>query len=284
MSSNYQLLDSGHFQKLEQIGPYRLIRPAASAVWRPKLAAAEWSRYDARFERDRGGEGEWERKNKSLPEHWDIDVSGMKFRIRLTGFGHLGIFPEQEANWKKLRDLVKKARETRDEFRVLNLFAYTGGSSLFCAQGGAQVVHLDASKTSVSWARENAGLNDLSEAPIRWIVDDVKDFVAREVRRGSKYHGIILDPPSYGRGPKKQLWKIEEDLMPLLENLKLLMAEDFCFCLLSSHSQGYTPMAHQNQLAQMTGFAKATFATGEMLIFDEKGMGLPSGGSSLLLR
>lgn len=285
MSSTYKILDCGDFHKLEQVGPYRLHRPAASAVWRPSLSKGEWQDHDALFERDRGGEGEWTRKNKKMRDHWDVEIGDLKFRIRLTGFGHLGIFPEQQDNWAELQEIISARKPKSDEFKVLNLFAYTGGSTLAAASAGASVVHLDASKTSVTWARENAEISGLSDKPVRWIVDDVQDFVSRELRRGSKYQGIILDPPSYGRGPKKQIWKIEDHLNPLLEQLSQLMADDFCFWLLSSHSQGYTPIAHENQLRQAIGNRfGGEYRSREMVLASANDQLLPSGSSTLFVR
>lgn len=282
MSSTYTLVDSGNFEKLEKVGPITMVRPSASAVWDKDSARTGWTSYDVRFDRDRGGEGEWTKKNKNIPDYWDIEVANLKFRIRLTGFGHLGIFPEQCRNWLDLQKLVAEKVKQIKEFRVLNLFAYTGGSTMACAKAGAFVTHVDASKTSVNWAKENAGLNQLSETSVRWMVDDVSEFVAREVRRGNTYHGIILDPPSFGRGTKKQVWKIEEDLMPFMERLKALMADDFQFCLLSSHSPGHTPVAHSNQLRQIFSDPKfknrkLEIKSDEMILPGEVQLPLPSG-------
>lgn len=269
----YELIDSGDFRKLESFGPYRFLRPSASAVWKPSLSDGQWADFDASFNRDNSGDGEWKLFNKKLPDQWDIEVAQLKFRMRLTSFGHTGIFPEQANNWKWLQENVRKGS------KVLNLFAYTGGSTLACAKAGAEVVHLDASKTSVTWARENADLNGLQEAKIRWIVDDVQEFVAKEVRRGNRYQGFILDPPSYGRGTKKQVWKIEKHLTPLLENLRKLAADDFQFCLLSSHSQGYTPAAHANQLEQTFGdIESVALQSSEMFLEGSGSMKLPAGG------
>jgi 23S rRNA (cytosine1962-C5)-methyltransferase len=276
----YQLLDSGDFWKLEQVGKYRLLRPSASAVWRASLPESEWKNFDAKFDRDSSGDGEWNIKNQDVKKDWSLKVFDLNFKIRLTGFGHLGLFPEQEKNWREMDEILGARVKPGEDFKVLNLFAYTGGSTLACARRGAQVVHLDASKTSVQWAKDNAEMSGLKEAPIRWIVDDVQDFVAREIRRGSKYQAFILDPPSYGRGPNKQMWKVEKDQMPLLENLKKLMADDFSFCLLSSHSPGYTPVALENQVGQMLG-DKARFSSAEMLVSDSSGRSLPSGASCL---
>ena len=281
----YRLLDSGNFQKLEQVGEYQIIRPAAQAVWRPRLPESEWRQADAIFTRFSGGDGRWERRSRKVPEVWPITMPGSgQMLIRLTDFGHLGIFPEQQDNWRRLASLVAARKANRRETDVLNLFAYTGGSTLACASAGASVVHLDASKTSVAWARENAEASGYSEKPIRWLTDDVQKFVARELRRGSKYHGIILDPPSYGRGPKGEAWKIEEMLPPLLDDLKQLLADDYAFVLLSSHSNGYTPMALTNLLGDLAGQQKVTFAAEEMIVKDSLGRALPSGATCLLMR
>ena len=291
---NYRLLDSGNFQKLEQVGPITLVRPAAQAVWRPRLSASAWQNADAIFTRFAGGDGKWSIKGKKLPAEWRLAVDGLgQLVIKLTDFGHLGIFPEQHANWRRLTRLVEERRgfvgEGR-EYQVLNLFAYTGGSTLAVARGGAQVVHLDASKTSVAWARENAEASALGDRPIRWIVDDVQKFVAREVRRESKYHGIILDPPSFGRGPKGETWKIEEMLPPLLDDLKKILADDFSFVLLSSHSEGYTPRALVNLLGGMVDLGKGDVEAEEMVVFESGpapdltgGRALPSGASAFFV-
>lgn len=281
--STYQLIDSGNFRKLEQVGPHRVVRPSPQAVWRPRLPESEWAKIDAEYVRFSGGQGEWRVKNKRLPKHWDIAVSGVPFAIEMTDFGHLGIFPEQAPHWLNLRSLVEEETKKGKEFNVLNLFAYTGGSSLTTAMGGAKVVHVDASKSSVEWARENASRLG-KELPIRWIIDDVRKFVAREVKRGSRYQGIILDPPTYGRGTKNEIWKIEEHLIELLDQLKQICADDYKFVMLSSHSQGYTPIAMRNLLAGIFGDGHA-FESGEMLVPESEGnRELPSGAYCLLKR
>jgi 23S rRNA (cytosine1962-C5)-methyltransferase len=299
----YRLIDTGNFQKLEQVGPYHLVRPAAQAVWRPRLGEESWQKIDAVFRRSAGGDGRWDVRSNRLPESWIIatggagDAGARRLVIRTTDFGHLGIFPEQHANWDRLSALVRerasRLSDQRSEtpFQVLNLFAYTGGSTLACAAAGAHVVHLDASKTSVAWGRENAEASGLADRPVRWIVDDVQKFVSREVRRGSKYHGIILDPPSFGRGPKGETWKIEEMLPPLLDDLAKLLAPDFAFVLLSSHSEGYTPMALTNLLAALPecSAGAGTFSAEEMIVREtsesgEPGRPLPSGASCLYAR
>lgn len=284
MRYDYKLLDSGDFQKLEQVGPYRIVRPAAQAVWKPSLTQDHWRSVDATFHRFSGGDGKWTIHNSSLPKKWSIEQGPVKMVIALTDFGHLGIFPEQDHNWETLHDLIASQSQP-SHLSILNLFAYTGGSTLACASAGARVVHLDASKTSVNWARENAQASGLGDKPVRWIVDDVQKFVEREVRRGNKYQGIILDPPSFGRGANNEAWQIEEHLVSLLENLKLLFAEDFLFLLLSSHSNGYTPLALKNLLLGILDAKVGKFHTTEMTIHEQgSDRVLPSGASALFTR
>lgn len=285
MSLSYQLIDSGHFQKLEQVGPYRLVRPSPQAVWSPRLPEADWQKVDARFHRFSGGDGKWTRNNPKLAQSFDIGYGGLNLKIELTDFGHLGLFAEQQENWQRIRRLCWDRHQYGLETEVLNLFAYTGGSSLAAAQGGAKVVHVDASKTSVAWARENAERNQLSQHEIRWIVDDVQKFIQREVKRERKYHGIILDPPSFGRGTKNEVWKIEEHLIPLLQQLKPLLAHDFSFILLSSHSNGYTPIAMRNLLSDILGPMAGRWLEEEMLVFEKNsGRALPSGANTWFIR
>ncbi len=283
-TSTYRLLDTGDFRKLEQVGPFRLVRPAATAVWEARLPSREWTDVAAEFVRHRDGTGEWKIRDDRVQQPFEIEMHGLRFQIKLTSFGHLGLFPEQERNWLKFRELVSALKKDGGPVRVLNLFAYTGGSSLFCASAGAEVAHVDASKGTVKWASENARLSGLGEQPIRWLVDDVKEFVAKELRRGSKYDGIILDPPSYGKGEKRQVWKIEADLMPLLRSLKnLFSGRANSFVCLSAHSEAYTPTSLSNQLLRVFG-ENANTDAGEMLITDPTGLSLPSGASALWIQ
>lgn len=282
--NSYRLIDSGHFRKLEQVGPIRLVRPAATAVWGPSLDASEWKNVAAEFVRHRDGTGEWRIHDARARAPFEIEVEGIRFLIKLTSFGHLGIFPEQERNWLKFRELVTTLKDQEGPVRVLNLFAYTGGSTLFCAKAGAEVAHVDASKGTVKWASENARLSELGEKPIRWLVDDVKEFVSKEIRRGSLYDGLILDPPSYGKGEKRQVWKIETDLIPLLEDLKKLFSNRAgAFVCLSAHSEAYTPTSLRNQLLKVFGESPNVEA-GEMLIADTSGIPLPSGAYALWVK
>lgn len=278
---SYQLIDSGNFQKLEQVGDFRFVRPSPQAVWSPKMGKKDWSKHDAKFVRYSGGEGKWEFVDKSVPSYWDISHGGLRLGIKRTDFGHLGFFAEQARNWHRIRELC----QSPEPLRVLNLFAYTGGSSLAAAQGGAQVVHVDASKTSVAWARENAALNSLDKHPIRWIVDDVQKFVEKEQRRGRTYHGVILDPPSFGRGFKNEVWKIEEHLVGLMRNIKKILDDNYKFIMLSAHSHGYSPSALRNILIDICGQDAGDYELGEMLIEESNGgRSLPSGASCCFVR
>ena len=219
----YQLLDSGDGEKFEQFGEVRIVRPCPVAIWSPTLET--WDG-DCRFTRERGWEG-----TSHLPEQWVVTIAGIKFQLKRTDFGHLGIFPEQEPFWNKIQKSGAK--------KVLNLFAYSGGASLAAAKAGAEVTHVDAAKGMVQWASENAKLNNLN---IRWIVEDARKFVMRAVKRGDHYDGIILDPPTFGRGKSGEVFKIEDDLPPLLEGCFKLLKEAK-FMLLSCHTPGFTPIA-----------------------------------------
>ena len=267
-ADQYLLLDSGEEQKLEQIGPYRVVRQAAQAHWPKSLPEDEWQRVDAVHIRSKGGGGYW-RFNRNLPESWRITYRDQPFQVKLTDFGHIGLFPEQWENWRWLKERCGAATPA-----VLNLFGYTGGSSVAAARAGALVTHVDASKGIVTWGRENLAGENL---PIRWIVDDVGKYLARELRRGNHYQGIILDPPSYGRGPKGQVWKIETDLIPLLTELHKV-AKPMRFILLSCHTPGYSPLSLAALLQRVFGLPPADIHAGEMIVPIEGGnYCLPSG-------
>lgn len=265
---DFKVLDAGDFYKLEKVGPYVYHRPSPAAVW-PKSEHKMYSQVDAKYERHQNGKGEWIFKNKSMKDKFVIDVLNLKLEMQHTSFGHLGLFAEQLNNWKRMSEHVA----TGD--KVLNLFAYTGVASLICASKGAEVAHVDASKTSVNWARKNQELSGLQEQRIRWLVDDVQKFVAKEVRRASQYDWIILDPPSFGRGNNKEVWQIEAHLNPLMKSLSLLKSKNFKGILLSSHSPGYSPVALENIL-KTTGFDEGFGFCEEMLIESES-CSLPSG-------
>lgn len=257
--NGYELLDSGNGAKLERFGEIVLARPCAQAVWQPQRPA-RWKSADATFDREDGNR--WHGRNR-LPQEWVIDVDGARFRLSGTDFGHLGIFPEQRAQWTWIRETVAAAGRP---VRVLNLFAYSGGSTLAAARGGAEVCHLDASKGMVQWARANAALNGLENHPIRWIVDDAHKFLNREIRRGRRYDGIILDPPTYGRGGNGETYKIERDLTETLRLCRALLSDSPLFLLLSAHTPGHTPIVLGNVLTQALRGLGGAVTSGEMVL------------------
>ena len=261
-ANTYQLLDSGNFRKLEQVGPYRLDRPAPQAIWQPRQAHRLWQAADAVYHRSKSGGGHWQCKNK-LPTGWTIDHFGLTMQIQLTDFGHLGLFAEQGPNWDWIAAQITSAK---GPLTVLNTFAYTGGSSLAAAKAGAKVVHVDAAKGIVSWGKENAAHSGLAGKPIRWLVDDVSKFIEREIRRGHHYQALILDPPSFGRGPKGEVWKLERDLPKLLIQCRQLLSPDPAFILLSAHTPGFTPLALENVLADMMAEFPGRLHSQEMVI------------------
>ena len=262
MTDDYELLDSGDGRKLERFGKYVLARPCSQAMWRPSKSAAEWERADASFDREDGNR--WHGRS-NLPKEWQIETAGIRFKLGGTDFGHLGIFPEQRAQWRWIREQVKaKCEGEQRKISVLNLFAYSGGSTMAAALGGAEVCHLDASKGMVEWARENARLNGLADHPIRWIVDDAHKFMKREIRRGHRYDAIILDPPTFGRGAGGEMYKIERDLKDTLGLVKELLSESPSFVLFSSHTPGLSQIVAENILGQL--FPSATLESGEMLL------------------
>ncbi|MEI8364944.1 MAG: class I SAM-dependent methyltransferase [Parachlamydiaceae bacterium] len=277
LNQTYTLLDSGHGKKLEKFGPYVIVRPCAQAVWNPALTPAVWAKADAAFTRE--SDTKWS-KTGHLPDSWEITVAGITFKISPTDFGHLGIFPEQKRFWEWIQEIVHQAKisDKRSSVSVLNLFAYSGGSTLAAAKGGAQVCHLDASKGIVGWARDNAALSGLSDAPIRWIVDDVSKFLAREVRRGVRYDAIILDPPSFGRGSRGEVFKIEDNLQTILADCQALLSDHPLFILFSCHSPGFSPIVMEHLIRQMMAKYSGTIDTGEMLLLGNGDtLPLPSG-------
>ena len=233
MAEDYELIDAGGGRKFERFGPYTVVRPCAQALWRAHDEAA-WNRATASFDREAGNR--WHGRG-ALPKEWTIETAGIRFRIAGTDFGHLGIFPEQRAQWKWIRETVRSAAAARP-VSVLNLFAYSGGSTLAAAQGGAEVCHLDAAKGMVQWARENAALNGLQDRPIRWIADDAHKFLRREARRGRRYDAVIFDPPTFGRGANGETYKIERDLQETISLVRDVLSDRPLFVLFSSHTPG----------------------------------------------
>ncbi len=277
-NNTYSLIDSGNGRKLERFGPYLLDRPAAQAAWTPQLSEKEWAAADAIFIRE--SDKKWGVK-PHVPDAWTVSASGVTFKISLTDFGHVGLFPEQHDTWAWIQQRLHSAQaKGRKNIHALNLFAYSGGSTLAAANAGAHVCHLDASKGMVSWARENALLSELHNAPVRWIVDDVRKFLRRESQRDRRYDIIILDPPTFGRGSSGEIFKIEEDLINILEQCRDLLTDDPLFIMLSCHSPGYTPIVLSHLLTQMMDpfQGKGAITSGEMCLKGAKDVfPLPSG-------
>ena len=268
----YRLLDSGNLQKLEAVGPYRLIRPALNAFWKPTLNESEWSRADGVFHRNSSGGGRWE-WHREVPASWLAEWGRFALTIKPTNFGHLGFFAEQFRNWA---DFEKLLRSWGPDVKALNLFAYSGVGSMAMARGGAAVCHLDASRGMIEWGRQNLAINPDVPDRIRWIADDVIKFVKRELRRGSRYRLIALDPPTFGRGSSGQVWKIEDDLPRLLEACRdMLEPQGPCRVELSCHSPGFTPLVLERMLRQCLG--AGTITTSEMSIPESTGRELPAG-------
>ncbi len=276
---DYRLLDSGQFKKLERFGPHVFIRPAPQAIWPQSRPASDWQQAEAEYRYFKGKEsgGEWNFYS-ALPEAgWKLNFKDLTFKVRPTGFGHIGLFPEQALNWLWLMDLIR--RSDRDAVQVLNVFGYTGASTLAAAAAGAHVTHVDASKASVTWARENQVLSGLADKPVRWIVDDVPKFLNREFKRGRRYDGIIMDPPTFGRGPKGEVWKIETRLAELMQQIQKILSEGPLFILLTTHSPGFSGLTLKNMvLKYLVPPERGTFETQEMYILDTgSGLHLPNG-------
>jgi 23S rRNA (cytosine1962-C5)-methyltransferase len=278
MTTEYRLLDSGNLKKLEQVGPYRLIRPALSAFWQPALPSNEWQQAAGTFQRNSSGGGKWT-WHQSVPERWTVKFGGFDLEVKPTNFGHLGFFAEQYQNWDWIRQKVKDFTASGiADVQVLNLFAYSGVGSMAAAEAGAGVCHLDAAKGMIEWGRGNQQMNAQVPDKIRWIVDDVKKFTARELRRNRRYHGIVLDPPSFGRGAKGEVWKIEEDLQGLLKNCRdLMVSGELGFMILSCHSPGFSPMVLERLLKDLHG-GQGTTECGEMTIPESASSRLLSAG------
>lgn len=233
---DYEVIDTSCGEKLERWGKYILLRPDPQVIWKTEKTVPEWNRLNGHYHRSSKGGGEWE--FLKLPQEWTISYRELNFRLKPFSFKHTGLFPEQAVNWDWCGERIRQANRP---VKVLNLFAYTGGATLAAASAGASVTHVDASKGMVTWAKENAAASHLEDAPIRWLVDDCVKFVEREIRRGNKYDGIIMDPPSYGRGPKGEIWKIEESIYPFVELASQLLSDDALFFLINSYTTGLQP-------------------------------------------
>lgn len=266
--SDYALLDSGGGRKLERYGPYTVVRPEPQCLWSPRLPAAAWDAADAVFDpTDEEDAGRW-RFRQAPRETWPLTWGDVRFHGRFTAFRHLAFFPEQAANWAWLDQQVRAAGS---QPRVLNLFGYTGVASLVIAAAGAAVTHVDASKKAVAWARENAELSGLADRPVRWITEDARKYVQREVRRGSKYEGIILDPPKYGRGPDGQVWRLFENLPEMAELCAELLSEDARFLVLNAYAERISGAALAGLLAEKLGGRGGRIEWGELALEEERG-------------
>ena len=233
---DYEVLDTSDGEKLERWGSFYLVRPDPQVIWSTPRQDPRWKRFDARYARSSTGGGHWSAHH--LPEHWCIRYRELTFQVKPMNFKHTGVFPEQAANWDFIDDQIRRAGRP---VSVLNLFAYTGGATLAAAAAGASVCHVDASKGMVAWARENAAASGLSGAPIRWIIDDCAKFVEREIKRGRRYDAVIMDPPSYGRGPSGEIWKLEKDLFPFLKLVSGVLSDDPLFFIINSYTTGLAP-------------------------------------------
>ncbi len=276
---DYIIHDTSDGMKLESWGGKVLVRPDPQIIWKTERKSELWNKADGVYHRSVKGGGEWEFKKK-LPESWCVSYKGLKFIIRPTGFKHTGLFPEQAVNWDFMQELIKNAGRP---IKVLNLFAYTGGATLACAKAGASVSHVDASKGMVQWARENAAASELSDKPIRWLVDDCEKFVAREIRRGNFYDGIVMDPPSYGRGPGGEVWKLEDCVYDLVKLCAGVLSDKPLFFLLNSYTTGLSPSVMAYILSEVLTekFGGSVSAEEIGLPVKESNMPLPCGSTAI---
>lgn len=276
---DYEVIDTSEGEKLERWGDYILVRPDPQVIWNTPKKDYRWKKMNGHYHRSAKGGGEWE--FFSLPEQWQIKYKDLTFNLKPFSFKHTGLFPEQAANWDWFSSIIKGAVSKGREVKVLNLFAYTGGATLSAAAAGASVTHVDASKGMVGWAKENAISSGLGEAPIRWLVDDCVKFVEREIRRGNKYDAIIMDPPSYGRGPKGEIWKIEESIFPFVELCTQILSDDPLFFLINSYTTGLQPavLSYMINTAIVSKFGGSVEADEVGLLVSSNGLTLPCGAS-----
>ena len=279
---DYELIDADSGERLERWGNIILIRPDPQIIWSGNRSDKRWKSADAIYHRSKSGGGYWETLKK-VPDVWSIEYGGLTFRLKPMGFKHTGLFPEQAVNWSLAERLIKA--ENRP-LSVLNLFAYTGAASLACLKAGAKVTHVDASKGMVQWAKENAAASGLEKAPVRWLVDDCLKFVKREIRRGNKYDAIIMDPPSYGRGPNGEVWKLEQQLTELLSETGRLLSDNAVFFFLNSYTGGLSPTILNYMVSRYVSKNKGgRVYTDEIgLYITDKGISLPAGNTTIWTR
>lgn len=276
---DYEILDTSSGEKLERWGSVTLIRPDPQIIWKTEKNPKLWKNTDAHYIRSNKGGGAWDYKSK-IPNSWTINYGDLKFNIRPTNFKHTGLFPEQAVNWDLMQNLIKTANRP---INVLNLFAYTGGATIACAAAGASVCHVDAAKGMVQWARDNANSSGLADKPVRWIVDDCEKFVNREIKRGRRYDGIIMDPPSYGRGPGGELWKLEDCVHDLVHLCSQVLSDNPLFFLLNSYTTGLSPsvMAYIFGVELKSKFGGKITADDIGLPVKSTGMPLPCGSTAI---
>ena len=281
--NDYEVIDCSKGEKLERWGDYLLVRPDPQVIWDTPKKEKGWRKMNGHYHRSSKGGGEWE--FFQLPKEWTIQYSlpinkKLTFHLKPFSFKHTGLFPEQAANWNWFSQLIADAVSKGRQVKVLNLFAYTGGATLAAAAAGASVTHLDASKGMVTWAKENAISSGLKDAPIRWLVDDCVKFVEREIRRGNHYDAIIMDPPSYGRGPKGEIWKIEESVYPLIQLCSQILTDNPLFFLINSYTTGLQPAVLSYMISTVLGTANGTVTASEIgLPVSSNGLVLPCGAS-----
>lgn len=263
---DYELMDTGDGAKLEAFGPYRFVRPEPQAVWRPAMPKNEWESAHMVFKADDEDNDQGWQIQKPVPDRWEMQYKNLKFWVRPTPFRHMGVFPEQAPHWDWIAEKIRGARS--GPVKVLNLFGYTGLSTLASAAAGATVTHVDASKKAVTWARENQERSGLAGRPIRWIVDDALKFVKREVRRGVRYDGFILDPPKFGHGPKGELWKLEESLPSLLQECRSLLTKSPLFVVLTVYALRISSLSLLNALSEMLSGHRGGLTAGEAVLID----------------
>jgi len=269
MKNGYEIINTSKERKIERWGEYVLSRPSPVIIWENPPAK---EKIDGEYFRSSNGGGKWKTYSK-IPEKWNISYEGYEFQIKLTGFGHTGLFPEQAEQWKWFEQKIPELQNKE----ILNLFAYTGGSTLACLKGGGRVTHVDAAPGVVNWAKENSRLNKLDRLPVRWLVDDVQKFVRKEIKRKKQYQGIIIDPPSFGRGPKGEIWKLEEFLFPFLKEINTLLDPKEHFFHFSCHTPGFTPLALKKICGLIFPENKELFEYNEMELPVKNGDSLPAG-------
>lgn len=273
---DYEVIDTSSGEKLERWGKYVLVRPDPQVIWSTPKNNPLWKKYDAKYSRSSTGGGKW--SNLRLPEVWQVRYGELTFNVKPMNFKHTGVFPEQAANWDFIMDRIRCAGRP---IQVLNLFAYTGGATLAAAAAGASVCHVDAAKGMVAWAKENARVSGLEDRPIRWIVDDCAKFVEREIRRGRKYDAIIMDPPSYGRGPSGEIWKLEENLYPFVQLVSRVLSDNPLFIIINSYTTGLAPSVLGYMLNSIvsTRFGGHTDCDELGLPVTDSGLALPCGST-----